>query len=363
MGRLELINVTKTYLPPFDDFVSYLRDIWQSGIVTNHGPLLEKLEHQICDYLGARHVFLISSGTLALQIAIKALDLHAEVVTTPFSYVATTSSLVWENCRPVYADIEPDSLCIDPDLVDQACSVATTAILATHVYGNACAIERLEETARRRRIPLIFDAAHTFGASYRNRGLSTYGDVSILSFHATKLFHTGEGGALVTSSDPLAKRIASLRNFGHRGHEEFWGLGINGKMSELHAAMGLAVLPHIREVIADRRARAARYDKLLSGLGVRSIAWAPELSPNFAYYPVLFPDEATLLRARDGMNAADIYPRRYFYPSLNTLPYIETCSMPVAEDASRRVLCLPMGHDVDAPVQAIVAERIGSAFD
>lgn len=353
-----MIQVTKTFLPELDTYVEYLRTIWASGQITNHGTLVEQLEAELRRLLGVKHLLLTCNGTAALQLAIRALGLNDEVVTTPFSYVATTSSLVWESCRPIFADIEPDTLCIDPEKVDAACGPATSGVLATHVYGNACDIERLSEIARRRGIRLLFDAAHAFGASYRGRALAGYGDASILSFHATKLFHTGEGGAVLTDDDDIAHRVGYLRNFGHRGQEEFWGLGINGKVSELHAAMGLCVLPHMPRILEQRRLLTAAYDSALAGSGVAGLRWREGVTRNHAYYPILFRSEGELLAAKARLNSLEIFPRRYFFPALTNLPYIEGARAPNAEDAARRVLCLPMGHDVDEASAFRVAREI-----
>lgn len=352
------IQVTKTSLPSLEEYVRELRSIWESGQVTNHGPLVTRLEEMLKDYLGVRHILLVCNGTMALQIAIRALGLEGEVITTPFSYVATTSSLVWEGCTPVFADVDAKSLCIDPRKVDEACSARTTGILATHVYGNACEIEALEDIARRRSLKVLFDAAHTFGARYCGRSLASYGDASILSFHATKIFHTGEGGAIITDDDEVADRVAYLRNFGHRGREEFWGLGINGKMSELHAAMGLALLPHFPEILKGRRRRSELYDQLLINAPVETVDWREDLERNYAYYPILLETEQDLLAARERMQALDIYPRRYFYPVLSSLPYVDSPPMTIAEGAARRVLCLPMGHDVGEDVQTKIAAAL-----
>lgn len=353
-----MIQVTRTFLPALDDYVEYLRPIWASGQVTNHGALVERLEKELSLLLGAKHLFLVCNGTVALQIAIKALGLSDEVVTTPFSYVATTSSLVWEGCRPIFADIEPDTLCIDPERVEAACGPATSGVLATHVYGNACDVERLSEIAGRRGIRLLFDAAHAFGAGYRGRALAGYGDASILSFHATKLFHTGEGGAVLTNDDDIAHRVGYLRNFGHRGQEEFWGLGINGKMSELHAAMGLCVLPHIPRILEQRRLLTATYDSALAGSGVTGPRWREGVARNHAYYPILFRSEEELLAVKARLNSLEIFPRRYFFPALTNLPYVEGARAPIAEDAARRVLCLPIGHDVDEATAFRIASEI-----
>lgn len=357
-----MIQVTKTLLPEFEEYVGLLRGIWATGQITNHGELVTRLEGALSEVLGVRHVLLVCNGTIALQIAIRALRLRGPVVTTPFSYVATTSSLVWEGCSPVFADISPDSLCLDPQRTEDACARGASGILATHVYGNACAIGELSEIARRYGLPIIYDAAHAFAARYRGRSLCAQGEISVLSLHATKLFHSAEGGALVTDDDSLAREIQHLRNFGHDGPEAFFGLGINGKMSELHGAMGLAVLPHVSSDVSRRRALADAYDQALTSAPATQRCWRRELERNYAYYPVLFRSEADLLRVRSVLNERELFPRRYFYPALSALPYVGHQSMPVAEDAAARVLCLPMGHDVSPAMAEEIAVLIQTAL-
>ena len=304
--------------------------------------MVQELEAKLKAYLGVKHLFFVSNGTIALQIAIKALDLHDEVITTPFSYVATTSSLVWEGCQPVFVDIDPNTLCIDPDLIEAAITPRTTAILATHVYGIPCDVEKIRSIAEKHHLNVIYDAAHTFAVKYLGKSLVSYGDISTLSFHATKIFHTVEGGAIITDDDELAHKISYMRNFGHKGQEDFWGVGINGKNSEFHAAMGLCNLPHVPEIMAARKLICELYDELLAGSGLTRPIIPEGTDYNYAYYPVLFPSEDALIQVRDRLNEIQIYPRRYFYPSLNDLPYVKQSPFPIAETASPCVLCLPL---------------------
>jgi len=339
------IHVTKAFLPPLEEYVSLLEGIWERGQLTNNGPLVKQLEEQLREHLGVRHLVLVANGTLALQIAIKAMGLKDEVITTPFSYVATTSSLVWESCTPVFADVEPDTLTLDPVEVEKAITPKTTAILATHVYGNPCDCEALAKIADRHGLQLLYDAAHAFGVEYLEQPIMTFGHASIISFHATKLFHSCEGGAIATDDDELADRFRYMRNFGHKGQEEFWGVGINGKMSELHAAMGLANLGHLDEVRTSRGSIAAIYRHEL-GLE-NEFCWREHAKLRDAYYPFLYPSERELLQARERLNSAGIFPRRYFFPCLSELPYLSaTLSCPSSRRASKRVLCLPLSHDI-----------------
>lgn len=337
-----MIPVTKSFLPPLEDYVEYLKKIWDSNQLTNNGPLVKELEAKLKDYLGVKHLFFVSNGTIALQIAIKAMDLHDEVITTPFSYVATTSSLVWEGCQPVFVDIDTDTLCLDPNLIEAAITPKTTAILATHVYGIPCDVEKIQSLAEKHQLKVIYDAAHTFGVKYLGKSLVSYGDISTLSFHATKLFHTVEGGAIITNDDELAHRISYMRNFGHNGQEAFWGVGVNGKNSEFHAAMGLCNLPYLQEIIAARRQIFAWYDELIKESGLTRPSLPVETEYNFAYYPVIFPSEEKLIKAKNLLNQDDIFPRRYFYPSLTDLPYVESLFTPIAGRIAPCMLCLPL---------------------
>ena len=357
-----MINVTKTYLPPLEEYVQYLQGIWERNWVTNQGPLVKELEVKLKEFLGVKHLFFVSNGTIALQIAIKALDLHGEIITTPFSYVATTSSIVWEGCRPVFVDIDPRTLCLDPDLIEAAITPRTAAILGVHVYGHPCDVERIQALADRHGLQVIYDAAHAFGVRYKGQSLLVHGDIGTLSFHATKLFHTVEGGALVTEDDGVAHRLDYMRDCGHKGQEDFWGLGINGKNSEFHAAMGLCVLPKVPELIAKRRALSEMYDRLLRESSLLRPKGLEATIYNYAYYPVLCPSEAHLLSVRAALNTDGISPRRYFFPSLNLLPYVEYKPMSVAEDAARRVLCLPLYAELSEGDVGTICAAILSAM-
>ncbi len=344
-----MINVTKSYLPPKEEYIKHINEIWERGWLTNHGPLVNELESRLKDLLGVKHLFFVSNGTIALQIAIKALEVKGEVVTTPFSYVATASSLAWEGCAPIFADINPKSLTINPREIEKAVTAKTSAILATHVYGIPCDVQAIAALAKKKKLRVIYDAAHAFGVKINGKSVLKYGDISTLSFHATKLFHTVEGGAIVTEDDELAHKISYLRNFGHKGQEDFWGLGINGKNSEFHAAMGLCVLPHIDEIIAARKQISEQYDSLLlkTGIEIEKPVVPKKCFYNYAYYPILLKDEKTLLSVKDMLNANYVYPRRYFYPALTHLNYVKTSTKSVAENVSKRVLCLPLYHGLE----------------
>jgi dTDP-4-amino-4,6-dideoxygalactose transaminase len=332
-----------------EEYVKYLEGIWSREHLTNHGPLVNELEEKLKQYTGAKHFLYVNNGTIALQLAIKALDLTGEVITTPFSYVATCSSLVWENIKPVFVDIDPSTFTIDAKKIEAAITPATTAILSTHVYGIPCDVEKIASIAKKHKLKVIYDGAHAFGVQYKGKPLLSYGDISTLSFHATKLFHTIEGGGIATQDDALAHKIAYMRNFGHKGQEEFWGLGINGKNSEFHAAMGLCMYPQISNILETRKKLSDTYTRYLQELevNVQRPVIPAGTEYNHAYYPVVFNSEKDLLTVKDSLNAAYIYPRRYFYPALNSLPYFNPQqSLPVAESISCRVLCLPLYHDL-----------------
>ena len=341
-----MINVTKPFLPPQVEYEMALKEIWRRGWLTNNGPLVNELELKIKELLGLSHLLYLSNGTVALQIAIKALGLKGEIITTPFSYVATTSTIVWESCVPVFADIDPDSLNIDARLIEAAITPKTVAIMATHVYGNPCDVDAIEKIAKRHKLKVIYDGAHCFGSTYKGKSVYTYGDICTASFHATKIFHTVEGGAVVTNDPDLTRKMVLLRNFGHSSPVDFDGVGINAKNSEFHALMGLINLRYFDEILKKRQNQSALYDQKLKGLNVRKIRTLPKSEHNCAYYPIIFLSEAELLKAVSTLNAHWIYPRRYFYPTLNKLNYVEGQPCPVCEDISPRVLCLPLYHDL-----------------
>ncbi|WP_045221772.1 DegT/DnrJ/EryC1/StrS family aminotransferase [Desulfonatronum thioautotrophicum] len=336
------ITVTRPFLPPLEEYQAYVKGIWDRGWLTNGGPLANTLELRLKEYLGVDHLLFVANGTVALQIAIKALDLRGEIITTPFSYVASTSSIVWEGCSPVMTDIRPDTLNIDPEKIEAAITGNTVAILAVHVFGNPCDTERIQDIAQKHGLRVIYDAAHAFGTTYRGRSLLSFGDVSTCSFHATKLFHTIEGGAVVCPDPDLLRRMALMRNFGHVTAEAFGEVGINGKNSEMHAAMGLCNLDHIESVIQARAGICEQYRARLQGVPAAFQAISGDTRYNHAYFPVIFNSEPILLKVLEHLRLHSVFPRRYFYPSLTTLPYVQGQAAPIAEDIARRILCLPL---------------------
>lgn len=337
-----MINVTKTFLPPWEEYTTILKRAWDKSWITNNGELLVELEAKLKAELQVNNLLFCTNGTVVLQMAIKALALKGEVITTPFSYVATTNSILWENCTPVFVDVNVNDFNIDATKIEASVTPHTTAILATHVYGNPCDTELITAIAAKHNLKVIYDGAHAFGTLYKGKSLLSYGDISTCSFHATKLFHTVEGGAIIANDKSVAEKLVLYRQFGHV-YDDYFSVGINAKNSEFHAAMGLAVLPYIQQIISKRKAISALYDTLL--LSDELFKPVPLIStvPNYGYYPVVFKSEDVLLKVKEALASEKVYTRRYFYPSLNNLPFLNHMqSCPVSEDISSRVLCLPL---------------------
>lgn len=338
--------VTKPFLPPLEEYLSYIRSIWENNQLTNQGPFVKKLEGVLKEFLQVDHLRYVNNGTMALQLALRSLDItDGEIITTPFSYVATTSSILWERCTPIFVDIEPDNFTIDTDKIEQAITDKTKAIMAVHVFGYPCNVEKIQRIADKHGLKVIYDAAHAFGSRYKNKSLASYGDIATLSFHATKLFHTVEGGACIVKDKEVFDKLSLFKCFGHDGDDHLQ-LGINAKSSEMHAAMGLANFPYIEKIMASRKHASDRYDSLL-GDSVRRPKKIEELEYNYAYYPIIFKNQDELLRIFSALQAHNIYPRRYFYPSLNKIPYVKGASCPVSEGTSVRIACLPLFHDLE----------------
>lgn len=341
-----MIPVTKPFLPPKEEYENLLKGIWKRNWLTNHGPLVSEFELNMKEYLDVPHMLFLTNGTIALQIAIKALGLKGEIITTPFSYVATTSSIVWEGCKPIFVDINKNTFNINPNLIEEAISKNTTAILATHVFGNPCEIEEIDRIAKKHKLKVIYDASHCFGVKYNGNSIFEYGDISTTSFHATKLFHTIEGGAVFTQSPDLLKKMAFMANFGHNTQVDFAEIGINGKNSEFHAAMGLVNLKFANEILTKRKHLFELYMKHCKGLKF-VYQWINKKSTyNFSYFPVLFKNTKLLEKSLKLLVDAEIFPRRYFCPSLNKLSYVQSNKLEVSEDISSRILCLPLFHDL-----------------
>ena len=345
---MKKILVTEPFLPPKEEYQQYLNEIWDINWLTNQGPLVNKFESQIKNFLDVDNFQFLSNGTIALQIALKALKIKGEVITTPFSYVATTSSLVWENCSPIFVDIDPHSLNIDPSKIEAAITADTTAILATHVYGNPCDIDRIQDIADQHNLKVIYDGAHCFGTKYRGESVFNFGDISTTSFHATKLFHTIEGGGVFTKDENINYRLSRMKNFGHADFEKYDGLGINGKNSEFHAAMGLTNLKYAERIIQKRKLDYSLYKKNLKLEPIKLLKIENYVTFNHSYFPIIVDSETCLLNIKKQLSSNNVHTRRYFYPLLNSLSYVNYYSCPIAESISNRVLCLPMSYALDS---------------
>jgi dTDP-4-amino-4,6-dideoxygalactose transaminase len=342
-----MIPVTKPFSPPIAEYFKLLDGVWQRNWFTNNGPLVNELELQLKIYLDLPYLLFLNNGTIALQLAIKALQLKDEIITTPFSYVATTSSILWEGCKPIFVDIDPETLNIDPNKIEAAITSDTTAILATHVYGNPCDIDAIQKIADKHNLKVIYDAAHCFGTQYKGKSVFTYGDISTTSFHATKLFHTIEGGAVFTMNPEVLKKMSYQRNFGHEGPEDFAEVGINGKNSEFHAAMGLCNLKYIEDIKKSRKTQSERYSQRLINSSIKFVKINPMCSFNYAYFPIILENEQLLLKVISELEANRVNPRRYFFPSLNTVGIFKTGeALEVSENIAKRVLCLPLYHSL-----------------
>jgi len=337
-----MIPVTRTFLPPISEYQAWVQKAFNNQWLTNRGELVKELEQRLRQYLGVDWITITNNGTIPLQIALKLLGKGGEIITTPFSYVATTASILWESCTPVFVDIHPEYLTIDEAQIEAAITDKTTCILATHVFGNPCHVEAIEQIANRNGLKVIYDAAHCFGVSYNGKSIFEYGDVSTCSFHATKLFHTAEGGAMFANNSALRHQLFYSHNFGHNGPLDFHGLGINGKISELQAAMGLSVLPYMQDILAERKRVVDFYNARLDFSNIKTLAVRENTEWNYSYYPVIFSSENELLKTQDLLSKENVVPRRYFYPSLNKVSYLNVGSMPISEDISSRIMCLPL---------------------
>ena len=354
-----MINVTQSFLPPINEYTNILQKSWNKKWITNRGELILELEEKLKIFLGVNFLTITTNGTLPLQIAIKTLNLDGEIITTPFSYIASSSVISWENCTPIYVDIHPEYLTIDETKIEEKITNKTVAILATHVFGNPCNVEEIEKIAKKHNLKVIYDAAHCFGVKYNEKSIFNFGDVSTCSFHATKIFHTGEGGCMITRDKELHEKLFYHHNFGHNGPEDFHGIGINAKTSELQAAMGLAVFNHLDEIFEGRKKAVETYDQFIDFSKIKKIKLRENTDWNYHYYPVIFESEEILLRVKEALNKENIFPRRYFYPSLNTVQYLNGAEMPISESISKRIACLPLY----AELQPEMVEKISNLIN
>lgn len=357
-----MIFVTKTYLPDKEKYKSYIDRIYENGWITNNGPMVQELEKRLAEYLGVKNIVLVSNGTAALEIAYRTLGIEDYALTTPFSFVATTSSLVTNGIKPIFVDIDPQSLTIDADKIEEAITPNTSAIVPVHVFGNICDVEKIEKISEKHDLKVIYDAAHTFGVKYKDESVLNYGDISILSFHATKLFHSIEGGALIINDDSLVEKARYLINFGIENEVSIPDLGTNAKMNEFEAAMGLCMLDEMDLILQKREAVYQRYQDALEGW-VQLPSRDENISNNYSYFPVVFKSAEQRARVQKALNEQKIFPRRYFYPSLDTLGYIEPKQyMPISRDITERILALPMYPELEESDQVNIIKIIQGAL-
>lgn len=331
-------------LAPLEEVDAYLKQVWESGVMTHNGPLLRKFEHDVAEWHGMQHHTVVVNGTIALQLAIRALGLKGEIITSPFSFIATTSAIMYEGCTPVYADIDPETLDIDSAKIEAAITDKTVAIMPVHVFGNTCDIEAIEAIAKKHNLKVIYDACHSVGVQYKGKSVFAYGDVSCTSYHATKMLNSGEGGGCYTNDAELDAKMKRIRFFGFSEDKtNIVEEGSNLKMTEVHASVGLANLKYLQAALDDRKEKYMLYKQLLSDNPSLRFQRINGNSCNYSYFPVIFDLEETLLKVDAALQAEHVFARRYFYPSLNTfrdiVPYIE---MPVSEDIASRILCLPL---------------------
>lgn len=356
-----MINVSKPFLPSIDEYEEYLKRIWKISHVTNQGPLVAELEKELTEYLQVPFLHFVSSGTMALEIAIKACDLGGEIITTAFSHISTANAILWANCQPVFVDINPTDFCIDPDKIERAITGKTSAILATHVFGNPCDVLKIDRIAKKHNLKVIYDAAHAFDVKINGQSIFNYGDVSAVSFHATKIFHTIEGGAVITGHADIAEKFRLISNFGlENGDPKI--LGINGKNCEFHAAMGLCTLHRVPGFIKKRKLLTETYNEQLSVLNLQYPQRPHNIDYNYAYFPVVFPSEELALSVFAALERNEVNARRYFYPSLNNLPFYKHYFCPISDDIAQRILCLPLYVDLTAKEVQFITEIILSTI-
>lgn len=364
-----MIPVTKPYLPNREKLNQYLDGIYERNWLTNNGPLAQELTSRLEEYLGVENLLLVSNGTLALQIAYRALGINepvngkaAEAVTTPFTFIATASSLKWDGIQPVFADIDPETWCLAPENIEAKITPQTRAIVPVHVFGNACNVEAIDAIAQKHNLKVIYDASHAFGVNYKGESLLKHGDAATLSFHATKLFHTGEGGAIIFKRKEDLERAKKMINFGITGPESIEELGINAKMNELQAAMGLCVLDEIEGNMAVRHEVWDIYERELSG-SVQLQKRSSNLTYNAAYFPAVFESESVAVQVADLLKENGILARRYFFPSLESVKFLgHTDRQPVSSDIAGRILCLPIYASLEGREQKVVIDVIRSSF-
>ena len=358
------IYVTAPSLAPLEEYNQILAGVWERGILTHNGPLVQQFEKELITALQLKNMVAVSNGTIAIQMAIKALELKGEIITTPFTWIATVSAIQWEGCTPVFADIDAGTLNIDPKKIEKKITDKTCAILPVHVFGNPCDVEEIERIAKKHNLKVIYDAAHAVGSTYKNESLLNYGDISATSFHATKLLNTAEGGGVITANNVLHEKLRRIRFFGHDDSKWVVEEGFNGKMTEVHAALGLANLKYYQSVLEDRKSKYLYYREQLgkiNSIGFQELKFG---ETNYSYFPVILESEDILLKVESALNKNNVFPRRYFYPSVNLYKEIlPASSLPISEDISKRILCLPLyykltSEEIDFVISIVTKQLI-----
>jgi dTDP-4-amino-4,6-dideoxygalactose transaminase len=341
------VFVTMPSLAPLKEYMEILKGVWERGILTHNGPVVQQFEKDLARKLNIKNFVAVSNGTIALQMAIKALELKGEIITTPFTWIATVSAIKWEGCSPVFCDIDPETLNIDTAKIEALITDKTVAIMPVHVFGNPCDVEVIEKIAKKHDLKVIYDAAHAIGSTHKGKSLLEYGDISATSLHATKLLNTAEGGGCITNDITLHEKLKRIRFFGHDEEKDIVEDGFNGKMTEVHAALGIANLKYYEDVLKDRKEKYNLYKESLSNIPGMKFQSFKHGEPNYSYFPLIFESEEKLLQVEKKMNENNIFPRRYFYPSVNTFNHIldyQPC--PISEDISKRILCLPLFYNL-----------------
>lgn len=360
---MDKIFVTRPFLPPKEEYQKYLDRIWESHWLTNMGPLTIELEDKLKQLIKSDNLLFVTNGTIALQMAIKALELEGEIITTPFSFVATTNSIVWEGCQPVFVDIEPKSLNIDASKIEAAITEKTSAIMATHVFGNPCDVLAIQEIADKHNLKVIYDAAHAFNVEVHGKSIFDYGDISTCSLHATKFFHSGEGGLIIAKDSKVFKKLNHIRNHGLKDTIGFECIGTNAKNSEFHAALGLVNLKYVDQILEKRRQITQLYEEYLKHR-VEFPQWHKEATNNYCFLPVIFKSEEQLLQVKTLLEENNIFTRRYFYPSLSSsLPYMNPSFLENTESISVRGLCLPIYYDLSTEDVKRICDLIKTVVD
>jgi dTDP-4-amino-4,6-dideoxygalactose transaminase len=341
--KRDSIYVTMPSLAPLEEYTELLKGVWERGILTHNGPLVQQFENELASKLELPSFVAVSNGTIALQMAIRALSLKGEIITTPFTWIATVSAIQWEGCVPIFCDIDSETLNIDVSKIEALINENTVAIMPVHVFGNPCAVDEIEKVAKKYKLKVIYDAAHAIGSAYKGKSLLNYGDISVTSLHATKLLNTAEGGGCIANNIDIIEKLKRIRFFGHDENKEIVEEGFNGKLTEIHAALGIANLKYFDDVLADRKIKYHLYLELLSKTKGLSFQKNKIGDTNYSYFPVMFDSEEILKKVEISLNKQGVYPRRYFYPSVNTFNKIlsyQECQ--VSEDIAKRILCLPL---------------------